>query len=99
MTALFCGLMSLGVELDPSYTPCLFDVLLKTQLSVFWEGKLELLRGDVKILLSHLVTFCKRRLVRFCGSVTSLPHVRLKVTPDDDIRLLILYTLMSFCKL
>ena len=49
-------------------------------------------RGDINILLLHLVTFCNNgthRLLRFCGSVTSLPHVRLKVTPGDDIQLLI----------
>ena len=41
-------------------------------------------RGDIKILLLD----DKRRLVRFCSSVTPSPHVRLKVTPGDDIQLL-----------
>ena len=49
------------------------------------------LRGDVKITLLHLVTIAKDdkcRLARLCSSVTPLPHVRLKVTPGDDIQLL-----------
>ena len=38
-----------------------------------------ILRGDIKIPLLHLVTW---------SLVTPLPHVRLKVTPGDDIQLL-----------
>ena len=45
------------------------------------------IREEVKIPPLHLVTFCKSRLVRF-SSVTPLPHVKLKVTPGDNIQLL-----------
>ena len=42
----------------------------------------------------------KRRLVRFCSSVTPLPDVRLKVAPVDDIQLLFpVHFNGFFCKL
>ena len=51
-------------------------------------------RGDVKIPLLQLVTFCRYKCmpVEFCRSVTPSPYVRVKGHLGDDSQLLLYYT-------